>query len=41
VAEDYFSLVNNPEGSDICFLLNDQQRTKVYGHRALILFRLI
>ena len=41
VTEDYFSLVNNPDGSDICFLLNDQHRTKVYGHRALILFRLI
>ena len=41
VTEDYFSLVNNPDGSDVCFLLNDQHRTKVYGHRALILFRLI
>ena len=41
VCEDYHSLVNNPDGSDICFILNDQLRSKVYAHRALILFRLI
>jgi N-acetylneuraminic acid mutarotase len=41
VSEDYFSLVNNPEGSDISFKLNDPSRTSIYGHRALILFRLL
>lgn len=41
VSEDYFSLVNNAEGSDISFKLNDPSRTCFYGHRALILFRLL
>ena len=41
VTEDYFSLINNSEGSDISFKLNDPSRTSIYGHRALILFRLL
>ena len=41
VSEDYFSLVNNSEGSDISFKLNDPSRTCIYSHRALILFRLL
>ncbi len=41
VNEDYFTLVNNQEGSDINFRLNDPSRTLIFGHRALILFRLL
>jgi hypothetical protein len=41
ICEDYFSLVNNPESADIIFELNDAGKSKVYAHRALVLFRLI
>jgi hypothetical protein len=41
ICQDYLSLVNNQDGADIIFLLNDSQRSKIYSHRALILFRLI
>lgn len=35
------SLVNKEEDSDILFKLNDPRKSKVFGHRALILSRLI
>ena len=41
LAEDYLTLVNSAESADIIFELNDSNKTQIYGHRALILFRLM
>lgn len=41
ICKDYLSLVNNPDGADVVFIINDAAKSIVFAHRALILFRLL
>ena len=41
IYQDYRSLVNQQENADIVFILDNDRRSNIYAHKALILFRLI